>query len=186
MLDIARNDQRISYISASGNFWASLREQKVRSQELMPMHENWGFALTREAWLAERPFRLEYLRLLEGCDYTQRSSEAILQFFADRGWKVSISGQDAARWIASTELGRVRVTTFACHARYIGALGVHSTKRFYKNAKFAHARFFNRRLDYLNPMTDEQYEQWIAIDRRRFTVDPIPFYPGHKTGTFVP
>ncbi len=186
LLGIARNDQRISYVSASGHFWASLREQEAHRHELMPMHENWGFAITREAWLAERPFRREYLRLLEGRDYTQPNSEAILQFYADRGWKTSLSSQDAARWIASTEQGRVRVTTFACHSRYIGAVGVHFTKNAYKRAKFAHARFFNRRLDFLHPMTDEQYEQWIAIDRRRFTVEPIPFYPGHPTGSFVP
>jgi hypothetical protein len=181
LLDHAEHDRRIGYVSAYGNFWASRREQRAHQRELMPMHENWGFALTREAWLAERPFREQYLRLLDGCDYSQRDHNAIFEFYARAGWQTSISSQDAARWIASAELGRVRLTTFACQARYIGVTGLHSTPAMYRESGFARARIFNRPLDVLQPMSDAQYEQWIATDRRRFTVEPIDFYPGHST-----
>ena len=99
------------------------------------MHENWGFAMTREAWLQERPFRKQYLALLNGRDYSERDSSRILDFYERRGWK-TLSSQDAARWIASLELGKVRITTFACHARYIGEYGQHSNPDAYYRSKF--------------------------------------------------
>ena len=135
LLDIARLDYRVAYVSAYGNMWASLEEQKQRRKELQHMHENWGFAMTREAWLQERPFRKQYLALLNGRDYLERDSSRILDFYERRGWK-TLSSQDAARWIASLELGKVRITTFACHARYIGEYGQHSNPDAYYRSKF--------------------------------------------------
>ena len=142
LLDLAQREPRIAYVSAYGNFWAPPSEQKSRARELMHMHENWGFAMTREAWLAERPFRREYLRLVQGTDYMRRHEGAIIRSYESRGWKTTVTSQDAARWIASLELGKVRLTTFPCHARNIGRIGVHSNEAFYDAAKFASAAFY--------------------------------------------
>ena len=68
LLAIAERDHRIGYVSAYGNLWASQSEQQARCHELIPMHENWGAATTRRAWLAERQFRQAYLALVETCD----------------------------------------------------------------------------------------------------------------------
>ncbi len=139
LLSLAQGDPRISYVSAYGNFWANLGEQKRRQRELILMHENWGYAMTRETWLAERPFRRDYFDLLQGVDYTQRDSRAIIQFYEKRGWKTIITSQDCARWIAAIELGKVRLTTFPCHARNIGRGGVHFTKAHYDRTRLADA-----------------------------------------------
>ncbi len=179
LLSLAQGEPRISYVSAYGNFWASLDEQTRRKRELMHMHENWGFALTRKTWLAERPFRRDYLNLLQGADYTQRDSRAIVQFYEKRGSNNRVTSQDAARWIASVELGKVRLTTFPCHARNIGRVGVHFTKALYDRTRLAGARFFTGRPCAPDPPTDKQITDWLATERARFTTEPRPFYPGY-------
>jgi len=179
LLSLAQGDPRISYVSAYGNFWASLGEQNRRKRDLIHMHENWGFAMTRKTWLEERPFRRDYLNLLQGVDYTQRDSRAIIQFYEKRGWKTTVTSQDAARWIASVELGKVRLTTFPCHARNIGRVGVHTTRVLYYRTRLAHARFFTGRPCAPDPPTDKQIADWLATERGRFTTEPRPFYPGH-------
>jgi len=182
LVQLAKRQQRIGYVSAYGNFWASLSEQAARKRELIHMHENWGFAMTRQTWLAERPFRQAYLRLLEGTDYTQRDAKAILQFYQRRGWKTSVTSQDAARWIASLELGKVRLTTFACNARYIGRVGVHGSGELYDQSGLAGAIFCTGPPCLPDPPTNEQITDWLETERRRFTSEPQPFYAGHETG----
>jgi hypothetical protein len=184
LLDLAHRDPRIGYVSAYGNLWASKVEQLARRRELIHMHENWGFALTRAAWLAERPFRQEYLRLVQGRDYGERDHESILRFYRERGWHTGFTSQDAARWIGSLELGRVRITTFACHARYIGRRGVHWTEETYKRAELGSTRFYKGTPELPDPPTDAQIAEWLAIERSRFTVAPQPFYDGHATATW--
>lgn len=183
LLDLAKAEPRISYVSAYGNFWAPAEAQLARPRELIHMHENWGFAMTREAWLDERPFRQAYLRLLEGGDYTERNAEAIMQFYRNRGWTTTVTSQDGARWIASLELGKVRVTTFPCHARYIGRVGVHFTEQLYDQGRFASAIFFPGRPQRPDPPTDAQIGAWLDVERRRFTTGELPFYHGHAAGT---
>jgi hypothetical protein len=182
LLDLAKHDRRISYVSAYGNFWAEPPEQEARRGELIHMHENWGFAMTCEAWLAERPFRREYLALLHDTDYTERNHEAIIRFYREHGWNTLITSQDSARWIASLELGRVRLTTFPCHARNIGRRGVHSTGAIYDQSGISGAHFFTGPLCAPEPPTDAQIAKWIATERARFTTEPKAFYAGHLTG----
>jgi hypothetical protein len=179
LLDIAERDHRIGYVSAYGDFWASRRDQRRRAGDLIPMHENWGAALTRRAWLAERPLRNQYLELIGDCDYSRRDSKAIDAFHAARGWSKALSSQDAARWIACVERGEVRVTTFACHARYIGKRGEHSSAKQFKAAKFSRAVMFRGIPPDLSGPTDEQVARWLEAERLRFRGGGKPFYPGH-------
>lgn len=182
LLDLARRDPRIGYVSAYGNFWATASEQEYRARELIHMHENWGFAMTRDAWLAERPFRREYLRRIQGTDYIERDNAEIIRFYESRGWKTAVTSQDAERWIACLELGKVRLTTFPCHARYIGRVGVHFNEAYYDRANFAAATFFAGRPSWPKQPSDAQIKNWIDAERRRFTSEPCPFYYGHVTG----
>ncbi|MEW6632393.1 MAG: hypothetical protein AB1440_16115 [Pseudomonadota bacterium] len=179
LLDIADQDRRIAYVAAYGDLWASRQSQRRRAHDLIPMHENWGAALTRQAWLAERPFRKRYLELVGDCDYSRRDHETIKAFYAERGWDNAITSQDAARWIACAERGAVRVTTFACHARYIGKRGEHSTPRLFKASKFDRTRMFKGTAPDLVAPTDEQIAQWLAREQMRFKGGGEPFYPGH-------
>jgi len=181
LLHLAISDSRIAYVSAYGNFWASLSEQCARRSELIHIHENWGFAMTRSAWLDERPFREKYLRLVKGVDYVGRHDDAIRQFYRNRGWKCIVTSQDAARWIASIELGKVRLTSFACHAHYIGREGVHSTAAHYDNCGFAHTEMFDQQPSQLEVPTDAKIAAWLDTERRRFSGSGDPFYSGHAT-----
>jgi hypothetical protein len=182
LLDLAHRDPRISYVSAYGNFWADPAAQMARARDLIHMHENWGWAQTRDAWRAERAFRSQYFALVRGKDYVQRDNDAIVRFYRERGWHTKITGQDGSRWIASLELGRVRLTTFPCHALYIGRTGIHGTPEFYERVGFASAQLFAGAPAPPDPPTDAQFTQWLARERGRFQVAPEPFYPGHATG----
>ncbi|QPC93563.1 hypothetical protein [Mesorhizobium sp. INR15] len=179
LLDLAEQDPRIAYVAAYGDLWASQRVQRQRAHDLIAMHENWGAALTRRTWLAERPFRKKYLELVDGCDYSRRDSHAIRAFYAGRGWKNPVTSQDAARWIACAERGAVRISNFACHARYIGKRGEHSNPRLFKASRFASTVMFRGSPPDLAAPTDAQVAQWLDAERQRFLGDGKPFYPGH-------
>lgn len=179
LLDMARRDPSIAYVSAYGNLWASRAEQREKSRELIPMHENWGAALTRRAWLAERPFRQEYLALLEGRDYSERDHDAIKAFYDKRGWTNSITSQDAARWIACLERGEVRVSSYACHAYYIGRRGQHSNPGHYRAARLGETVMFKGPVPQLQDMSETQRLEWLAAEAARFKGVGKPFYPGH-------
>jgi hypothetical protein len=181
LLDIARSDSRLAYVSAYGNMWASQSEQWKRRRELQHMHENWGFAMTREAWLQERPFREQYLSLLAGRDYSERDGSRILEFYERRGWKTNVTSQDAARWIASVELGKVRITTFACHARYIGESGEHSGPDFYYRCRFDQTLMLDTPVARPKRPTSVQIESWLETERKRFRGEIGPFYSGHPS-----
>ena len=176
LLELAQSEKRIAYVSAYGNMWASLVEQRRRHTELQHMHENWGFAMTREAWWDERLFRKRYLELLDGHDYSQRDHHRIRDFYRTRGWSVSITSQDAARWIASLELGKVRLTTFACHARYIGETGEHFTPDLYRKSDFDKTLMVDTPFAAPAPPTSEQIETWLEIERERFQGGAEAFY----------
>ena len=169
LLELAQLEKRIAYISAYGNFWAPLDEQRRRQTELLHMHENWGFAMTREAWLEERPFRERYLALLDGQDYSERDISRIGDFYRERGWNVNITSQDAARWVASVELGKVRLTTFACHARYIGESGEHYRPQLYLDRGFDKTVMIDTPVAKPSMPAPEQMDLWLETERNRFT-----------------
>ncbi|WP_395447297.1 hypothetical protein ACHMW7_20235 [Aminobacter sp. UC22_36] len=179
LLAIAERDHRIGYVSAYGNLWASQSEQQARSHELIPMHENWGAATTRRAWLAERQFRQAYLALVESCDYSERDHAAIKEFYARRGWTSGTTSQDAARWIACLERGEVRISSFACHARYIGEHGEHFTPRQFKASKLGNTVMFKGNPPDLQWPTDQQVSDWLETEHARFQGTGQPFYKGH-------
>ncbi len=126
--------------------------------------------MTRQAWLAERPFRERYLRLLEGGDYTERDGERIKQFYLERGWGEAVTSQDASRCIAALELGKIRLTTFPCHARYIGKVGLHSTEALYEHERFGSSVFFPIPPSEPLPPSDEQMEAWLEDERKFFSI----------------
>ncbi len=181
LLSFAHADNRIGYVSACGNLWASLEEQSQRANELMPMHENWGAAMTRKSWLAERPYREAYLNLVRTQQYELRDHEEIIAMYAAQGWECRFTSQDSSRWIACLERGVVRVSTFACHAKYIGAHGVHFTPELFDKGRFAKTVMSkNAPLNLMAP--DSAFiSKCIEEEDRRFTGKGEPFYPSHGT-----
>jgi hypothetical protein len=81
-------------------------------------------------------------------------------------------------------LDRVRLTTFACHARYIGRRGVHWTEDLYKRSGLGSTKLYRGAPEPPDPPTDAQIAEWLAIERSRFTVAARPFYAGHATGAW--
>ncbi len=179
LLGFARQDDRIGYVSACGNLWAKKEEQRRRSTELMPMHENWGAAMTRKSWAAERTFRSGYLDLVRNADYKVRDHDKIRAFYKLLGWDCKFTSQDSARWIACLERGAIRLSTFACHARYIGIHGVHFTPALYELGKFADTVMFDGSAPMLSKPSNEWIAKCLAEERKRFTGQDTSFYPTH-------
>ena len=179
LLAFARADSRIAYVSAYGDLFADPAAQRADADGLLPMHENWGAAMTRAAWLAERPFRRAYLSLVSDCDYSFRDHEAIRDFYRARGWDVRVTSQDAARWVAAVERRAVRMTTRACHARYIGETGEHSTPEQYARSGFARTVPWSDAPPVLGPPTEGHIASWLAAERARFLGRGEAYYPGH-------
>jgi hypothetical protein len=177
----AHNDPRIAYVSAYGDLWAGLYDQWRNRRGLMHMHENWGFAMTRAAWLDEQPFRRSYFALIEGTDYTQRDHQQIRSFFHDRGIETPITGQDFPRWFVTMQLGKVRISTTACYARYIGREGQHATAEYYDRLGFGQTRMAPWPPNGLAPPTDVEMARWLEIERERFSGVFKPFYQGHAS-----
>jgi hypothetical protein len=159
LLDIAANQPNIGYVSAYGDFWASLEDQHEREGQLQPMHENWGSALTRESWLKQKPIREMYWALVEHCDYRQRDGKKIWQLYQDLGYKMHYTSQDASRWVACAARDLVRITPRTCHARYIGEFGEHMLSADFRKYRFADAVWYPRRPKILEP-TEEQLYAW--------------------------
>jgi hypothetical protein len=172
LLDLARQEPRIAYVSASGKFWATAGEQEAGAAELYPMPNFVGFAMTRRAWRAERPFRRRYLQLVVGRDYGERNDKRIRRFYRKRGWDFEVTSQDGARRVAAMERGCVLVSTLACHAKYIRKIGIHGTEEHYQRTGYAASVLFTRAPAPLLPLTEAQIEAWLAEERQRFVIDP--------------
>lgn len=179
LLGFAEIDPRIAYVSACGNLWADKNQQHKHSRDLMPMHENWGAAMTRTSWLAEREFRQSYMKLIGERPYKDRDHEKIISFYASRGWICKFTSQDSARWIACLERNAIRLSTFACHARYIGEQGVHFTPEIYEKGGFAKTVMFEGSLPELSAPDDEWIENRLSAERNRFSGRGNAFYVSH-------
>lgn len=161
LLELAANQPRIGYVAAYGDFWASLSVQRFRRDALIPMHENWGSALTRASWLAQKPIRNAYWDLVKHDAYEARDHQAIRALHGARGIDCAYTSQDASRWVACCVAGLVRLTTAVCQARYIGESGVHSTPEQYERHRFADAQIFPDAPVILTP-SPAQLDFWIA------------------------
>jgi hypothetical protein len=99
LLSPAAEEPKIGYVSAYRDLWASLRKQWKLVDQLIPMHENWGAALTLASWLAKRPVRERYWERVKEADHSQRDHEAILVLRLGMGCRCQITSQDASRWV---------------------------------------------------------------------------------------
>lgn len=167
LIDLALKNPRIGYVSAYGNLWATLAQQEAACGQLAQMHENWGAALTRDSWEAQKPIREQYWELVRDRDYSFRDHDAIRRFYEEKGIKCSITSQDASRWVAALEAGMVRITTATCHARYIGVVGEHSNQKWYDQQRFGMSEVFPKR-PLIDMPTEREIEQWLRNDRAGF------------------
>jgi len=172
LLRLAQQDERIAYVAAYGDLFSGLSTQWKNRDRLIPMHENWGFAMTRRAWQDERPYRRRYLALLEGTDYSERDHDRIRDLFREWGFDTRVTSQDAARWLASLYLGKVRVTTSACYAHYIGLFGEHARPDYYFSSGFHRTIMAPWLPAPAYEMTDDEFEGWLGVEQARFSEAP--------------
>lgn len=184
LLSFAIADLRVAYVSAYGDFWASRSQQEKNLHQLRHMHENWGAATTRQAWLAERAFRLQYLELVRDIDYSLRDNRRIEKFYADRGWSTRITSQDCARWIACLERGAVRITTASCHAKYIGVRGEHFTPEIYRARGYGNTVWHKGAIGNPEAPNEADIVAWLEKERARFAL-PGSLLKMHETGRTV-
>ncbi len=175
LLQLALAEPRIGYVSAYGDMWAELAAQRSHLGQLTRMHENWGAALTRQSWLAQKPLREAYWALVRNDDYSRRDHARIRKFYHDRGYNYRFTSQDASRWVATLEAGMVRVMPRTCHARYIGASGEHSRQDFYDRHHFDEAVFYPGR-PVLQVPSAADIDRWLAADHRDFAQGYVHSY----------
>ncbi len=165
LLELAEAHPSIGYVSAYGDLWASPESQAAAPGRLQPMHENWGSALTRQSWLKQKAIRGNYWELVKDRDYSQRDHDHP-RVLSDLGYGMTISSQDGSRWIACAEANLARVTTTACHAKYIGETGEHFDAEHYQRCKFADSVFYPGDHDIVPP-SDDLIASWTERERRK-------------------
>ena len=174
-MDFAKKDPRIGYVAAYGDLWANLEDQASGSSELAPMHENWGAALTRNSWLAQKPVREHYWNLIKNNPYSARDHHAIREFYRSLGFICDYTSQDSSRWVACCVAGMVRLTTTVCQAQYIGASGVHFTPEIYDRFGFSKSIICPDRPT-ISPPCPEQLRDWIEETRQNFQTGYVHSY----------
>ncbi len=167
LIVFALDNKRIGYVSAYGSLWASAEEQEKNQGKLINMHENWGFALTFNSWKAQAVIRNPYLSLISGCDYRFRDQYQISEFYKKLGYNCSYTTQDSSRWVACHAAGMVRLMTYTCHARYIGASGEHSNLSRYHRYGFDGSTFFSAR-PVLHKPTEGEIDALLRADAENF------------------
>ncbi|MDI1297081.1 MAG: hypothetical protein PSY12_14595 [bacterium] len=165
LLTIAAAEPAIGYVSGYGDMWATVDEQVARVSKLIPMHENWGAALTRSSWIKQRPIRELYWSMVRDVDYRFRNHARISGTYGDMGYRNRISSQDASRWIACVENGLVRLTTGTCQARYIGEVGEHFRAARFHKYRFDASQFYPD-MPQIIPPTAREIANWRRQDRQ--------------------
>jgi hypothetical protein len=99
----------------------------------------WGWGTWRTRWQKIKPDFLEYYKFIKDIDYRERNVRAneILSFYAENGFEVKITSQDAAIYYALVKNNLVSMQTIVHRGRYIGARGEHMTPKRYAAKGYA-------------------------------------------------
>jgi hypothetical protein len=140
---LAQAQPRIAMFAAYGaDGRATLDEQLERRTKVGPMHHNWAFGLTRDAWLKRETLTRDYMASLAGAEYRDRPLDRIAAWYGRLGWPPLPTSQDIAKSVALNTLGFVRVASVAICARNIGEIGHHYTPSEFGRLGFADVAMF--------------------------------------------
>ena len=165
MTSFALKDERIAYVSAYGNYKAPLEEQKKRARDVIPMGHKWGFALTRRQWLRQKPIIDGYLDIVRQRPYSSRDHKAITKYFNSLGYTSPGTSQDAAKDIASLVLGTIKINTYACFGKNVGAVGLHSNPEFYEREGFGRVEIMDDTPSFEAPSS--HFLDYLVREQRR-------------------
>jgi hypothetical protein len=162
---MALGDNRIAYFAAYGNHKAPLVEQQKSPSKLIRMSHKWGFGLTRRQHVAQRPIVDAYLDIVRRRPYRNRDHEAIRAYFRKLGYGSPGTSQDAAKDVASVVLGTTKIMTHACFGKYIGDVGLHSTKEIYKKEGYAATEMYPTLISSFDKPSDAELQGWLTNAR---------------------
>jgi len=135
---LALAQPRIAMFSAYGaDGRMPAAQQFEHRRKIGPMHHNWAFGLTREAWCQRETLTAGYMALLQGCDYRDRPLDRIAAWYGALGWPPLPTSQDIAKTVALNTLGLARIASVAICARNIGEIGQHYTPGEFQRLGFA-------------------------------------------------
>ncbi len=136
---IALGDARVGAFSAYGSSALHCVKQMWYRQRLQPMHHRWGYGITGDYWRRNKADYLNYLEVLDGCDYRARPNAAIsawIDGLGGAGAVREITGQDGARTAIMLKLGCFSIMTMPSYAVNIGKSGLHCTPQFYQGNRW--------------------------------------------------
>lgn len=96
----------------------------------------WAEAFWADRWERMRPHFMEFYRLVQGVDYVYRPHEEIQALFRRKGWPSPASSQDAAKDMAISSAGMVRVRTVVNRAISVGERGMNFSPAAFRGLGF--------------------------------------------------
>jgi hypothetical protein len=168
---LARAQPRIAMFAAYGTDGrASASRQFEDRAKVGPMHHNWAFGLTRDAWMQRETLTRDYMALLDGCDYRDRPLDRIAAWYGGLGWPPLPTTQDIAKSVALNTLGLARVASVAICARNIGEIGQHYTPGEFHRLGFASVTLLESAYPTsawtFDPVGEEEIDAIVAEQRR--------------------
>ena len=163
---LSLDDPRVGYTAAYGTYTATIERQNANSHGYIALGQHWAFSLSRRQWLMNSPYVDEYLDLIRNCDYRDRNDDRIFELFSSWGFGNPASSQDAAKGLACCLNRTVKLNTFVCYAKYIGAEGTHGTAEFFDAMGFANAAFFPEPLTDFERLPEHRYDGILGEQMR--------------------
>jgi hypothetical protein len=178
LADKFRGDERIGMMSMhSKKHLTSQEEQKFNCNQYLTMTHSWGFGMYRSTWQEMRPTVSEYLNLISGWPYHQRSHVVIGQWMKSKGFKAVASSQDMVKISVLAELKKIRISLYPNFGFYIGAIGTHFTQAIYDEKKYGESVVYQGELPKCPDLDAEIYQNLLDLSERNLlqkTPDPLP------------
>ncbi|MFA5420861.1 MAG: hypothetical protein WC280_02475 [Patescibacteria group bacterium] len=109
----------------------------------------WAECFSSEKWQRAKPYFLDYIKLVENCDYQRRPAQKIKELFYRSGMFIAQTSQDAGKDYAIKMAGMKRVNTIVNRGFYIGQIGLHFNPALYNKMEYASQKPFEFKSDLL-------------------------------------
>lgn len=173
LIEMARGDERIGYVACYGR-GRSLYEQEKTPAKYEPLVHHWAFGLTRRQYLKSKPYVDTYLDIINERDYLKPDLEKIYQLLEHWGMGPLLPAQDVVRAAICCKTRSVRLNTYACLGKYIGADGTHHTPEVYEQMGLGDVALYPRPVTRFAALDDEEYQRFLARTESWMRLDLTP------------
>ena len=167
---LALNRDDVGYFAAYGNHLASIDHQKQNANIIRALGHNWAFGLTRAQWQRSKPYIEQYLALVRNVDYRDRPHRKIFELMKSWGVGAPTSSQDVAKSIACHLTGGCKINTTPAFGRYIGEIGLHSTRKFFADNRFEQTQVMEQDVFEKTSFTEKEIQD-AKIILRSYTLE---------------